>query len=275
MSTGRSGDESSWGEPSPYAGGDLLVREARGALEVSFNRPDKHNAFTDAMYAALVTLCARLREDEQVRAVVFTGEGGRAFAAGNDITSFLAFRDGDDGVTYEAKVREVLDAVASLPQVSVAAVDGICVGGGLAVANACDLRVAAASARFGFPIAHTLGNALSAGIVLRCVQVWGDPATREMLLTAGLLTAERGYGVGALAAVVPADELEAHVWALVERVVRAAPLTLRTTKEQLRDGAAGYSAEVDDARLAAAYGSRDFREGVRAFVAKETPRFTG
>ncbi|MDN5790594.1 MAG: enoyl-CoA hydratase [Micrococcales bacterium] len=251
----------------------MLVRAAPGAVEISFNRPGKHNAFTDAMYAGLVGLCDEVSRDRSVRAVVLTGAGGRAFAAGNDISSFVGFTSGADGVRYEARIREVLGALTDLPQVTIAAVDGICVGGGLAVACACDLRVASRTARFGYPIARTLGNVLSAPIVLRCTAVFGDALTREMLLASRLVDAERARSAGAVVSLVDADALEAEVWGIVAGITKAAPLTIALTKEQLRDGIPGYDPVADDARLERAYGSSDFAEGVRAFLAKQAPRF--
>ncbi len=265
--------DTSWSESTQHAGGELLVRRAPGAVEVSFNRPAKHNAFTDAMYDGLLELCAQVRTERAVRVVVLRGAGGRAFAAGNDISSFRSFTGAADGVAYEARIRRVLDAISSLPQVTLAVVDGICVGGGLAVANACDLRIGTPEARFGYPIARTLGNALSASIVRRCVDVFGDPLTREMLLTSRLVTAERAYAVGALLAVVPPGSMEAEVGSLVDGIRQAARVTITVSKEQLRADAGRYDAAADDARLAAAYGGADFREGVRAFLAKKPPQF--
>lgn len=273
--TTDAGGPPAWGTARPEAGGQLLVREAPGLVEVAFHRPEKLNAFTDAMYDGLLDLCARVAADGAVRAVVVRGSGGRAFAAGNDIASFAGFTTGADGVAYEARIRRVLDALADLPQLTVAAVDGVCVGGGLAVATMCDLRVATPASRFGYPIARTLGNALSAPIVRRCVEVFGDPLTREMLLASRLVGADRALAVGALVGVVEPDRLEDEVWSLVSGVRLAAPRTLAVTKEQLRAGAVGDDAAHDDERLATAYGSADFREGVRAFLVKERPSFTG
>ncbi len=265
--------EDPWSDPERHAGGELLVRRQPGAVEVSFNRPAKHNAFTDAMYHGLLEVCAEVAEDSSVRVVLVRGAGGRAFAAGNDITSFLAFRTGADGVAYEARIRQVLSALANLPQLSVAVVEGICVGGGLAVANSCDLRLCSPGARFGYPIARTLGNALSGSIVRRCVEVFGDPLTREMLLGSRLVTAERAYAVGAVMAVVLEASLAAELAVLVDGVRRSARVTTEVTKEQLRDGVTTADDGVDDARLARAYGGADFREGVRAFLAKDPPQF--
>ena len=267
--------QADWGPPDEEAGGQLLVRRAPGAVELSFNRPEKHNSFTAAIYAALLEVCDEVAADRSVRVVVLRGAGGRAFAAGNDISSFLTFASGADGVAYEAGIRRVLAALDALPQLTIAAVDGICVGGGLAVATMCDLRICTPASRFGYPIARTLGNALSAPIVLRCAAVFGDPVTREMILASRLVTAERAYAVGAVMSVVAPADLEAEVWSVIEGVRLAAPLTITTTKAQLRDGAVGYDPAADDARLEAAYGSADFGEGVRAFLAKEEPAFGG
>lgn len=265
--------EAAWGPASVRAEGQLLLRSRPGAVEVTFNRPEKHNAFTDAMYAELEALCERAADTPRLHAVVFRGAGGRAFAAGNDISSFTGFTDGADGVAYEARIRGVLDGIAALPQVTLAAVEGHCVGGGLAVAAACDLRIATPTARFGYPIARTLGNALSAPVVLRCVEVFGDALTREMVLASRMVEARRAEASGAVMSVVPTERLETEVWSVIAGILEAAPLTISVTKEQLREGAAGYDPTVDDARLERVYGSADFREGVRAFLAKQKPAF--
>ena len=257
------------------ADGAVLLRRTGSRLEVVFNRPERHNAFTSATYEALLAVCAGLADRPDVRTVVFRGAGGRAFAAGNEISEFVSLTEGADGVAYEAKVGRVLRAVAELPQVTLAAVDGICVGGGLAVATHCDLRVCSEGSRFGYPIARTLGNALSAFIVYRCATVFGESLTREMLLTSRLVTAERAYAVGAVMAVLPSEELDAEVDRVVDGIEAAAPLTLAATKEQLlrRSDAVEASPADDLVRLEKVYGSADFREGVRAFLAKEKPRF--
>jgi len=262
-----------WGAASLVAGGEILLRRTSGALLITFNRPAKHNAFTDGMYSTLVQLCRETSQDPDVRVVVFQGEGGRAFAAGNDIASFRDFTTGEEGVAYEAKIRTVLTAIGDLPQVTIAAVQGICVGGGLAVANACDLRVATADAYFGYPIARTLGNVLSGTLVLRCAAVFGDSLTREMLLASRLIDAHRAYSAGAVASVVPADGLDNEVASFIEGILRGAPLTIKLTKDQLRDGVPAVDQAKDDARLGQAYASPNFREGVQAFLSKKAPDF--
>ncbi|MBB6628553.1 enoyl-CoA hydratase/isomerase family protein [Nocardioides sp. KIGAM211] len=251
---------------------ELSIARTDGVVEVTFDRPHRHNAFTTAMYAGMRELCAELATDTSVKVLVLRGAGGRAFAAGNEITDFLA----NDAVPYENWIRELLDALFALPQVTIAAVDGVCVGGGLAVATHCDLRVATAHSRFGYPIARTLGNALSASIVYRCAAVFGESLTREMLLTSRLTTAERAYAVGALMSV--SDDgpgLDAELASVVDGLRHASGVTLRATKRQLLARARLLEAnpDFDEELLHEVYGGPDFAEGVRAFVAKEKPAF--
>lgn len=248
---------------------ELQVERTEYVVRVTFNRPARLNAFTTPMYAGLGELCDELAGHPTVKVLVLRGAGGRAFAAGNEIADFLQV----DPVAHEAWIRELLQQLFALPQVTIAAVDGVCVGGGLAVATHCDLRIAASSARFGYPIARTLGNALSASMLYRCVAVFGEPLTREMLLTSRLLTAERAYAVGAVLEV--ADDLTGATDRVVEGLLRSSGVTVRATKRQLlaRAGTQEASPTGDDHLLREAYAGADFSEGVRAFLAKEKPDF--
>ena len=256
----------------PYAPGvseELRVHRTEGVVEVTFDRPQRHNAFTREMYAGMRALCDELHDDTSVKVLVLRGAGGRAFAAGNEISDFLS----QDAVAYETWIRELLESLFALPQVTIAAIDGVCVGGGLAVATHCDLRIATPGSRFGYPIARTLGNALSASIVYRCTAIFGESLTREMLLTSRLTTADRAYAVGALMAVT--DSLDEELAAVVAGVHAASGVTLRATKQQLHQRAVLLEAEPDgdEDLLREVYTGPDFTEGVRAFLAKEKPAF--
>lgn len=249
---------------------DLEIARGERVVEVAFNRPHRHNAFTQEMYAGLRALCEELAGLPEVKVLVLRGTGGRAFAAGNEISDFLS----RDAVAYEDWIRELLGMLYALPQVTIAAVDGVCVGGGLAVATHCDLRVATPHSRFGYPIARTLGNALAAPIVYRCAAVFGESLTREMLLAARLIPADRAYGVGALAAVT--ETLDEEIGAIVDGVLALSSVTIAATKTQLgaRSAALESAPEGDDDLLRTVYTGPDFAEGVRAFLAKERPHFT-
>jgi len=252
---------------------DLLIERREGVLDITFNRPERRNAFTRAMYGELRQLWIDTARDDTVRVVVLRGAGGKAFAAGNEISDFVG---NEDVVEYEDWIRSMLDGLFHLPQVTIAAVDGVCVGGGLAVATSCDLRVATAASRFGYPIARTLGNALSSPVLYRCAAVFGESLTREMLLASRLVDAERAYAVGAVvSAVADREALDAEVAALVEGILQASSVTLRVTKEQLASRARlTETAPADEeALLHEVYGGPDFAEGVRAFLAKEKPAF--
>ena len=253
---------------------DLLIERDRipGVLEVTFNRPERRNAFTQQMYARLRELWEQTAVDPSVRVVVLRGAGGRAFAAGNEISDFLEA----DAVDYENWIREMFERLWELPQVTIAAVDGVCVGGGLAVATHCDLRVATAASRFGYPIARTLGNALSGTVLHRCESIFGESLTREMLLASRLVGAERAFAVGAVSAVVDgAAALDAEVAALATGITQASRVTIEVTKKQLlaRARASEVSMDDEEALLREVYGGPDFNEGVRAFLAKEKPAF--
>lgn len=250
---------------------ELIVTTRDDVVEVVFNRPHRHNAFTKAMYGELHELCDDLARRRDVRALVLRGAGGRAFAAGNEISDFLEA----DAVAYEGWIRELLAKLFALPQVTIAAVDGVCVGGGLAVATHCDLRVATAHSRFGYPIARTLGNALAAPIVHRCAAVFGESTTREMLLTGRLVGADRAYALGAIIDIE--DTLEVAIEQTLRDVLAASATTQQATKRQLTARAVAQEAapDFDEDLMREVYTGPDFTEGVRAFLAKEKPSFGG
>ncbi|MFV0461682.1 MAG: enoyl-CoA hydratase-related protein [Nostocoides sp.] len=256
--------------PSPEES-DLQIARAGGVVTVTLNRPHRHNALTEAMYAALTDLFANLATDDSARVLVIRGAGGKAFAAGNEITDFLSH----DPVPYEAWIRQMMAALHALPQVTVAAIDGVCVGGGLGIATHCDLRLATPHSRFGYPIARSLGNALAAELLYRCAAVFGQSLTGHMLLTARLVDADRAYAVGALTELT--EDLDASLAALLGELTVLSGVTQRAAKHQLRHLAARMEqAPADDGELLhTVYSGPDFAEGVRAFSAKEKPTFGG
>lgn len=241
---------------------------------VTFDRPDARNAMTWPMYEQLEAVCRQLHEDESVRAVRFQGAGGKAFVSGTDIPQFQAFKTGDQGVAYEQRIDQVIDLVETLPMPTLAVVQGAAAGGGFAIATACDFRIATPGARFGVPIARTLGNCLSSANVTRLVAAVGRPRAERLLLLAELLTAEEALGFGYLLEVVQPEEIDAAAQRICERIASLAPITQRVSKETLNRLLHSGVPDVEDL-IRKAYGSEDFREGVKAFVGKRAPVWQG
>jgi enoyl-CoA hydratase len=241
---------------------------------ITFDRPQARNAMTWRMYDDLAEACATIDAQPEIRVAVLRGAGGKAFVAGTDIEQFRSFNSGDDGVAYEAKVNQYVEAVEILQVPTVAVVEGWAVGGGLAIANACDVRIATPGARFGVPIAATLGNCLSAANIRRLVATLGESWVRRMLILAEMPTAEELAPAGYVSAIVEPADLDSRVNALCEKLRRQAPLTMRAAKELLLRLAIDPAA-VDDDVVRQVYGSADFREGVAAFTEKRPAAWTG
>jgi len=257
------------------AGDAELLYERRGAVAlITFNRPQARNAMTFAMYEGLVARCDEIDADDDVRVVVFRGAGGRAFVSGTDIRQFLDFDSGRTGVEYEADIDRYLGRLDRLGKPAIALVEGYAVGAGLSIAAACDLRVCTPDAQFGLPVARTLGNCLSMTGYARLVATLGESRAKDIVFTARMVPADEAHAAGLVSAVVPAEEIEAHVFELAERVAGHAPITLRVTKEALRRL---REANVPDGAdlVAEAYGSEDFRQGVAAFLEKRRHTWTG
>ena len=223
---------------------------------LTFNRPDARNAMTWPMYDALAEACDRVDADEDIRAFVLRANG-EAFVAGTDIAQFTSFATAADGLAYERRMEQVIDRLERVSVPTIAQVQGVAAGGGCLIALACDLRVCSPAARFGVPIARTLGNCLSAANCARLVDLIGPARTKEMLFTGRLL--------------------DAAVRDLAQTIADNAPLTIRATKEAVRRIALRRRLDESaaDDLTASCYGSRDFREGVAAFLEKRPPSFTG
>lgn len=254
--------------------GSVHLSIETGVASVLFDRPQARNAMTWAMYEQLMTICRQLQTDRSVRVVTFRGAGGEAFIAGTDIAQFQAFTTGEDGVAYERQIDACMALLESLPMPTLAVVEGWAVGGGLAIATGCDFRIATSTARFGVPIAKTLGNCLSVANLARLTAAFGAQRVKRMLMLAEILNAEEALACGYLQEVCAPAELATATDSLVQRLGALAPVTQSVTKEGLRRLTAHGLPDGEDL-IRRAYGSDDFHEGVAAFVEKRSPVWRG
>jgi enoyl-CoA hydratase/carnithine racemase len=249
--------------------------ERRGEIGwLTFDRPESRNAMTFAMYESLHDLCEQVDADDEVRALVLRGAGGKAFVAGTDISEFLKFESSEDGLEYERTIDRIVGRLESVSKPTVALIDGYAVGGGLALAAACDLRVCTPDARFGLPVARTLGNCLSMENYARLVALIGPARLKDIVFTARMVGADEALAIGLATVIVPADEIEGSVAELCERISGHSPITLRATKEALRRLRTAALPDGHDL-VAEAYGSSDFRRAVEAFGEKRGVEWSG
>jgi enoyl-CoA hydratase/carnithine racemase len=247
-----------------------------GTAWVTFDRPEARNAMTFAMYEGLGRVCAAVADDPEIRVLVLTGAGDRAFVAGTDISQFQTFTDPQHALDYEKMLDRVLASLEALPRPTIAMVRGYAVGGGASISLCCDLRVCTPDAKWGIPTARTLGNSLSMSSYARLVDLIGPARAKHMIFTASMIEAEDARAAGIVNEIVPADELESRTMAVAEQIAGHAPLTIQVTKEAIRRILVGRRLErQDDDLVVKAYMSQDFAEGVRAFLDKRKPNWTG
>jgi enoyl-CoA hydratase/carnithine racemase len=255
---------------------DLLYEVRDTTAWLTLNRPQARNALTFEMYERIAEICGSMALGGPVKVLVIIGAGNRAFAAGTDMTQFGAFAGADDVIAYEERMDRVFGAVERCPLPTIAAIAGACTGGGAGLAAACDIRIATADLRFGFPIARTLGNCLSVANLARMVALVGAGRVTDLLFTARLIGAEDALAAGLISEVVADhDALITRATALADTLAGLAPLTLAATKEGLRRLRI-HGADADDRDIVTrTYLSADFREGLEAFLAKRKPNWTG
>ena len=254
----------------------ILLARDEAVATITLNRPEKLNAFDLAMWRRLGEALEEVAGDDALRCVVIRGAGGKAFAAGADIGEFESVRAGAaQAAEYGRVVDRTTHALKDCVHPTLAVIEGACMGGGLELALECDIRLAAASARFGIPI-NRIGHGLPYGGMIPLVEIAGRTTAMELLLEGRILAAEEAYHRRLVTRVVPDAALDEEAAAAARRIARGAPLAARAHKRFARRA-------LDPAPLSEAEwrepfelcDSADYREGVRAFVAKEKPMFKG
>ena len=253
---------------------ELLYEVHDGIGRITFNRPQARNSLTFNMYERLAEICANAGNDRSLKVLVLTGAGDKAFAAGTDINQFRAFKTPQDAIDYEARIDRILGALEQCQVPTIAAINGACAGGGAGIAACCDLRIGTSTAKFGFPIARTLGNCLSMSSLGRLSALIGAPRLKEIIFTARLIEADEALRLGLLNEVVEdRPALERRADQLARLIAGHAPLTLRSTKLGLLRMQPKPGGDED--LILMCYQSRDFREGMDAFLNKRQPQWTG
>lgn len=241
---------------------------------ITVNRPEVRNALSKTVLAEIAAVLDAWEDDDAVGAVVFTGAGEKAFVAGADIGQLAGY---DLAYGLAAHMQKLFDRVEDYPKPTIAAINGVAMGGGLELAMSCDIRIAADGAKMGLPEA-TLGVLPGAGGTQRLTRLVGTGRAVEMILTSRALTAAEAERYGLVTAVVPRDQLEANAAATAATILSKGPLAVRLGKMVIRQGAeADQKTGLLLERLAQTllYTTEDKAEGAAAFLAKRQPEFAG
>lgn len=258
-------------------GGIAAAVTDNGIGRLTINRPEKRNALTDAMWRAVPDAIGWLAGEQHVRAIILSGAGDRDFSAGADIGEFETLRkDAATARDYEAGNSAAFAAVRTCPVPVIAAVRGICFGGGFGLAAACDIRLADATARFAIPAAR-LGLAYPLDAVQDLVRALGDQQARHTLYSTREISADEALACGCLMKLCGPGQLETEALALAASIAAAAPLSVRASKAAITAVRSGSRQDFDHAAEIAAstFDSADYAEGRRAFMEKRKPVFTG
>ena len=255
---------------------DMLFDLRDGIGRITFNRPQARNAFTFEMYERLAQICQQANDDRSIKVLVMQGAGDKAFASGTDINQFRAFTTPQHALDYEARIDRVLTQLEQCRVPTIAAITGACTGGGAGIAACCDLRIGTKTVKFGFPIARTLGNCLSMSNISRLTALIGPARVKDIIFTARLVGAEEAASVGLLNEVVEdLTALQRRADELAVLIAGNAPLTLNATKQALVRLQHRLTREEGEDLILMCYMSRDFREGLDAFLNKRPPQWTG
>jgi enoyl-CoA hydratase/carnithine racemase len=256
----------------------MLSRKEAGVGIVTFNNPERHNAMSLDMWEATSRILDDFAADDEVRAVVLTGAGGKAFVSGADISKFASERASLEATrAYDVTTAAAFSSIYEFPKPTIAMIRGYCIGGGVGVASCCDLRICSDNSKFAVPAAK-LGLGYAYAGLKRLVDVVGQSFAKEIFYTARQFDAQEASAMGLVNRVVPAADLESYVKSITDMICTNAPLTIKAVKftvgEILKDDSKRDVARVD-AMVEACFASRDYAEGRTAFMEKRKPVFTG
>ena len=256
----------------------LLSRKDAGVGTIIFNNPERHNAVSLQMWEATKRVLDRFAADEEVRVVVLTGAGGKAFVSGADISKFASERATLEAArAYNAKTDAVFTGIYEFPKPTIAMIRGYCLGGGVGLASCCDLRICSDDAKFAVPAAK-LGLGYAYVGLKRLVDIVGPSFAKEIFYTARQFSAQEASVMGLVNRVVPAADLEGSVKSITDMICANAPLTIKAVKfavgEALKDESKRNVARANE-MVEACFASRDYTEGRTAFLEKRKPVFTG
>lgn len=254
----------------------VLVERDGHCATVILNRPEKLNALNAAMWTRVGEVFVELDKDESLRCIVLRGAGDKAVGPGADITEFESARaNSAQGAAYGAMMHKSMGAIRACRHPVIMRIQGLCVGGALELALMCDLRISGQSARFGVPI-NKLGLVMAFPEVEALVGLVGPSVALEILYEARVFGADEAMHKGLLSKIVPDDQLDAAVKETVERICAGAPLVNRWHKKFVyRVADPKPLSKAEEAAGFACYDTADYQEGVRAFLAKQTPKFGG
>lgn len=255
-----------------------MLAEKRGAVGwMTFNNPERRNAVSLDMWAAMPTILERFERDPEIRVIALTGAGDRAFVAGADISQFEQQRSSPETTAeYDRIADRATTALKSVGKPTVAVIRGWCIGGGVGIAVACDLRFAASGARFGVP-AGRLGLGYGMSGVKTLLDLVGPAFTKEIFYTARHFSAEEALAMGLVNRVLPDALLDMFAAQQFDTIAANAPLTLHTLKRTVAELARGNQADAEAVAhlVRACFESADYTEGRTAFMEKRKPVFTG
>ena len=255
---------------------NVIVEKGNGLGQITINRPKKLNALNKETITELSIAFKLLDDDKEVKVIILTGSGDKAFVAGADISEFAHFSE-DEGGTLARKGQEMLfDFVENLPTPVIAAVNGFALGGGLELAMACHFRIASDNAKMGLPEV-SLGVIPGYGGTQRLPQLVGKGKAMELIMTAAMISADEAKNYGLVNYITSQDELLALAEKLATKIMRNSSVAIsgaiRAINANFKEGVNGFDTEINE--FGACFGTLDFKEGTTAFLEKRKPNFPG